>query len=84
MSLTQIATGKALYRRFRNLSDSHARQVLEFIDDLEGHEPNEETVRAIEESMNPENLLGPYDSIEAMFEDFGINVDAQSIKNFQA
>jgi hypothetical protein len=56
MSFTQIAKGKALYRRFRNLSDSHARQVLEFIDDLEGHEPNEETVAALREAENIDSL----------------------------
>jgi hypothetical protein len=84
MTVAQLTIKEDLCRRILDLPDDSAAQVLEFVRDFEAHEPNEETIRAIEESMNPENLLGPYSSVEEMFEDFGIHVDAQTIKNLQA
>jgi hypothetical protein len=83
MSPAQIAARKALYRKIRGLSASRAEQVLEFIDDLEGHEPNEETIRVLKDSEDGRNLLGPYDTLEDMFKDFGIDVDAQPDCSFQ-
>lgn len=50
MKNAQIALRKDIYRRFRNLSDNEATQVLEFIDNLRGNEPNEETIAAMEEA----------------------------------
>lgn len=56
MTTTQIATTKNLYRRIRNLSADNVKQVIRYIDDLEGHEPNEETIAAMREAENLDNL----------------------------
>ena len=50
MTTAQIATRKNLYRRIRSLSDVETEQVFQYIDDLKGHEPNEETIAAMEEA----------------------------------
>lgn len=71
MTVAQVAERKSLYRRLRNLSDEDARRVLQYIDDLEGHEPNAETIRAIEESMDPANLTECLD-LQDMFEKCGV------------
>ncbi|GHS96316.1 hypothetical protein AGMMS50276_14490 [Synergistales bacterium] len=49
----------------RNLSvhelpDSAVESVTEFIDDTERHEPNEETVKVLEDSESGRNLIGPF------------------------
>ncbi len=75
MTATQIAARKSLYKRLRNLSDYDARQVLDFIDTLEEHEPNEETIKAIEDSYKPENLI-ECDDIDDMFEKCGVKTCA--------
>jgi predicted nucleic acid-binding Zn-ribbon protein len=63
----------------RNLPDDKVKSVLNLIQELqdEGHEPNEETIKILEDSEAGRNLLGPYDTLDDMFKDFGINVDAQ-------
>ena len=73
MTATQIAARKNLYRRFRTLSDEDAAQVIRYIDSLENHEPNEETIAAFRESENLDNLPS-YKTLEDMFEDFGIKI----------
>jgi hypothetical protein len=84
MTVAQLTVKEDLCRCILNLPAETAEWFSQCLGDFEAHEPNEETVKAIEESMNPENLLGPYNSVEEMFEDFGIHVDAQYIKNLQA
>jgi hypothetical protein len=71
----QIAAKKTLYRRFRNLSENDAKQVMRFIDDLEAYEPNEETIEVLEDIEARRNMVGPFNSLEAMLSDFGINAD---------
>jgi hypothetical protein len=80
----QLTTKENLCRRILDLPAETVEWLSQCLDDFETYEPNEETIRAIKESMNPENLLGPYSTVEEMFEDFGIDVDAQSVKNLQA
>ena len=73
MTAMQIALRKNLYRRFRTLSDKDAEQVIRYIDSLESHEPNEETIAAFRESQNLDNLPS-YKTLEDMFEDFGLKL----------
>ena len=65
-----------IVRRVRSLPDEKLPAVLLFIEDLEGHEPNEETIRAIQESLDPANLVGPFNSIEALMESLLSDDDA--------
>lgn len=76
MTATQIATRKNLYRRIRNLSESDARLVNEYIDDLEGHEPNEETIAAIREVEEGRNLSRTYSDVHEMMKDLLCDCDA--------
>jgi len=72
MTNAQIAARKDIYRRFRRLPDNKVTQVLEFLDSIEEEcEPNEETIRAIEESYNPETLI-ECDDIQDMFRKCGV------------
>jgi hypothetical protein len=84
MTAAQLTVKEDLCRRIMELPDDRAEQVLAFVRDFEAHEPNDETVKAIKESMDPKNLLGPYNSVEEMFEDFGIDVDIKSLQGLQA
>jgi hypothetical protein len=68
MTASQIASRENLCRRIHDLSDNDIAQVIEFVDSLEGHEPNEETIKAIEESLDPANLIGPFESVEDLIE----------------
>jgi hypothetical protein len=69
----QTAERKELYRRIRTLTDSEAARVAAFVKDLDSqsHEPNEETAKALEESLNPENLTD-CDDIDDMFKKCGV------------
>jgi hypothetical protein len=49
-----------------------------FIPCPESHEPNEETAAVLRDCEAGRNLLGPYDSIEEMFRDFGIDIGVNS------
>jgi hypothetical protein len=65
---TQTISKESLSRRILDLSDSDAVRVSAFLDSLERHEPNEETIKAIEESLDPANLIGPFKSVEGLME----------------
>ena len=71
MTVTQVAERKALYRRFRNLSDQDAARVLQLIDELEDPEPNEETLAALKEAENLDNLES-YTSVQTLFDACGL------------
>ncbi|GHV48302.1 hypothetical protein FACS1894204_12490 [Synergistales bacterium] len=75
MTTATLGRRESLIRRVRELPDSVIESVIEFIDDTEGYEPNEETVKVLEDSEAGRNLIGPYDSLENMFKDFGIDVN---------
>lgn len=64
MADAQISIKKDIYRRVHRLSDNKATQVLAFIDSLEEHEPNEETIRIIEDVEAGRNLIGPFLNME--------------------
>jgi hypothetical protein len=68
MAVAQLTVKEDLCRRIMELPDDDAEQVLDFVRDFEAHEPNEETVRVIKESMNPKNLIGPFHTVEALME----------------
>jgi len=71
MPTTTTDVKEYIRHRLDTMSAPDALKVLEFIDTLAGHEPNEETIAAFRESQNPENLPS-YRSIQEMFEDFGV------------
>ena len=50
MTDAQIAARKDIYRRLRRLSDADIAYAMGIIDTLEEHEPNEETIAALEET----------------------------------
>ena len=73
MTTTQIAVRESLCRRILDLSDEEIGLLEHYVSDLEGHEPNEETIAAFRESENLDNLK-TYKTLEDMFEDFGIKI----------
>jgi hypothetical protein len=71
MPATQTITPKEeLLGRIDRLSPAELSRVADFIDSL-GDEPNEETIRAIEESLDPANLTECAD-IQDMFRKCGV------------
>ena len=66
MTMTQIAKRKALYRRILELPDEGINLVSRYVKDLEGHEPNEETIAAI---LEGDELAREYCSRLAVNED---------------
>ena len=77
---TALAERDELEQAIRSLPDEQVQVVLKFVRDLEGeeHTPNAETIRVLRESDAGRGLLGPYHSMEEMFKDFGIHVDART------
>jgi hypothetical protein len=47
MTTTQMAERETLYRKIIELPDEGVKMVIQYIDGLEAHEPNEETIAAI-------------------------------------
>ena len=76
MTAAQTAVRESLYRRILDLPDEKIGLVERYVSDLEGHEPNESTVRAIEESLNPANLIGPFYTVESLVESLLTDDDA--------
>jgi hypothetical protein len=77
---TALAERDELEQAIRSLPDQQVRVVLEFVRDLEEeeHVPNAETIKVLKDSEAGRGLLGPYHSLEEMFKDFGIHVDART------
>ena len=73
---TAILERETLCRRILELPDEEFGWVSRYVDDLEGHEPNERTIKAIEESFDPANLVGPFSTIEALIESLLADDDA--------
>ena len=76
MTVAQATVKESLCRRILDLSDEEIGLVERYVSDLEGHEPNEETIKAIEESYNPANLI-ECDDIQDMFRKCGIKCGAE-------
>ena len=70
------ATKERIINKVENLSESDALMVLNFIDDIKGHVPNAETIKAIEESYDPANLIGPFDNMKDFMESLLSDKDA--------
>ena len=76
MAVAQITVRESLYRRILDLPDEKIGLLERYVSDLEGHEPNERTVKAIEESLNPANLIGPFNTVESLIESMLTDDDA--------
>jgi hypothetical protein len=76
MTVAQVTMKEDLCRRIMSLPAETVDRLSRCLDDLEAYEPNEETIRVLEDSEAGRNLLGPYATLEAMFRDFGIDVDS--------
>jgi hypothetical protein len=72
MTVAQLTMKEDLCRRIMDLPIETVEQISRYVDDFEPHEPNEETIAAIEESMNPETLI-ECDDIDDMFRKCGVN-----------
>ena len=76
MTATQTAVRESLYRSILNLPDEKIGLVERYVNGLEGHEPSERTVKAIEESLNPANLIGPFYTVESLMDSLLAEDDA--------
>jgi hypothetical protein len=54
--VAQLTVKEDLCRRILDLPAEVAEQLSRYLDDLEAHEPNEETIAALREAENLENL----------------------------
>ena len=62
------AIKERIMSKVESLSESDALMVLNFIDDINGYVPNAETIKAIEESYDPANRIGPFDNMKDFME----------------
>ena len=76
MTVAQTAERETLYHRILELPDEDFGLVKQYVDDLEAHEPNEETIAAIKESHDPANRIGPFHSVEDLMASLLANDDA--------
>jgi hypothetical protein len=69
MSVAQIAERETLYRRILELPEEDFGLVKQYVDDLEAHEPNEETLDACRELREGRGIK--FASAEEMFTNMG-------------
>ena len=72
--MENVKTRKSLYRRIHALSEENLQSLVHYLNELESgeaREPNEETVAAIKESLDPENRIERSD-IQDMFKKCGV------------
>ena len=70
------ATQERIINKVSNLSESDALMVLNFIDDIEGHVPNEETVAVLRDIEAGRGLVGPFDNMKDFMESLLSDEDA--------
>ena len=70
------ATQERIINKVTNLSESDALMVLNFIDDIEGHVPNEETVAVLRDIEAGRGLVGPFDNMKDFMESLLSDEDA--------
>lgn len=74
LQIEAINARKNLCRRIHALSEENLQSLVHYLNELESgeaREPNEETVAAIKESLDPENLIECRD-IQDMFKKCGL------------
>ena len=67
-----INARKNLYRRIHALSEENLQSLVHYLDELERgepHEPNEETVAAMQDVIEGRNLSRTYDNVDEMMKD---------------
>jgi hypothetical protein len=69
MTVARLTVKENLCRRILDLPVETAEQLLRYLDGLEAHEPNEETVKVLEDSEAGRNLSKVYDNVEEMLSD---------------
>ncbi|GHV40772.1 hypothetical protein FACS1894187_21970 [Synergistales bacterium] len=72
MTTATLDRREKLVRRVRELPDSTVDSVMEFIDEVEEHEPNAETIAVLEDIEARRDMVGPFNTLEEMFRDFGV------------
>jgi hypothetical protein len=70
------ATKERIINKVENLSESDALMVLNFIDDIENHVPNEETVAVLRDIEAGRGLVGPFDDMKDFMESLLSDDDA--------
>jgi hypothetical protein len=71
MTTAQMTERETLYRKIVELPDEGVKMVIQYIDGLETHEPNEETIAAFKEAENLDNLTTCTDLMD-MLEKCGV------------
>jgi hypothetical protein len=71
MPYAQMTERESLVRRIFDLSDENVKRVIRYINELEEHEPNAETARALLEAEDLDKLP-TYDTLEDMFSALGV------------
>jgi hypothetical protein len=69
MTVAQTTIKEDLCRRILNLPDEAIEQISRYVSDFEAHEPNEETIAVLTDSLNGRNLSKIYDDVEEMLSD---------------
>jgi hypothetical protein len=64
MSVAQLTVKEDLCRRILESPVETAEWLSQRLDDFEAHEPNEETIRALKESLDSATLIGPFHTVE--------------------
>ena len=70
--MENVKARKSLYRRIHALSEESLQSLVLYLDELESgeaHEPNEETVAAMQDVIEGRNLSKTYDNVDEMMKD---------------
>jgi hypothetical protein len=69
MTVAQLTVKEDLCRRILDLPDEDFGLVKQYVDDLEAHEPNEETIAAMKDVKARRNLSKIYNDVDEMMND---------------
>ena len=70
------ATKERIMSKVESLSEADALTVLSFIDDIQGHVPNAETVAVLKDIEAGRGLIGPFDNMKDFMESLLSDDDA--------
>jgi hypothetical protein len=70
------ATKEQIINKVESLSEYDALMVLSFIEDINGHVPNEETAAVLRDIEAGQGLVGPFDNMKDFMESLLSDEDA--------
>ena len=63
-----MSTKELAYSMIDNLTEEQLNALIVILQGLQKEEPNEETKKVLDEAKEGKNLVGPFDSVDVLWE----------------